>query len=95
MFFLPFLLAAASAFTGYSSYRSQQRAGKRAEQEQRASLQRQEQQVAAQEQRAKQEKERLQMEESDTIRGARRRGRRSLLSGDETGVTSGLRTTLG
>lgn len=50
---------------------------------------------AEQARRAQEEADRLQNIDAERIRSKRKRGRRALLSEDETGVPSGMRSTLG
>jgi len=94
---------AGSARDQYKANKEMKRANaaNEAAQNEQLSIVRQEQEAQAREvsQREKQlrdEQERLQREESDNQRTRRRRGRRSLLAGAETGVGSpSLRPTLG
>lgn len=94
-FLAPLIAAAASMFAGRRAAEVQGSRARRAQEDQRLNVERQDAAVKQQEARAAKEREQLQREESDKLRGMKRKGRRSLLSGDETGVQSGLRSTLG
>lgn len=77
--------AAGTAASVYSS-QQQQRGARKSRRIQQEQFNKQEALQKKQLQVAETEKQKLQVEESDAIRSARRRGRRSLISGSEQGV---------
>ena len=94
--FVPLVVAGASIFASKKMADNQSRQMRQAQDSQRSDMQRQQSALDAQNARALKEKEQLQKEESDRIRsGSRKKGRRALLTGDETGTNGVLRKTLG
>lgn len=83
---VPLIAAGVGAATSIHSTQQQTEAAKKQRHMQQAALQKQESVQRKQQAIAIDEKQRLQIEQSDEIRRSRRRGRRSLLAGEETGV---------
>jgi len=94
--FVPLALAGLSLFGAKKVSDRQERGIRRAQEAQNADMQRQQSAMDSQNALALREKEQLQREESDRIRSSfRKKGRRVLLTGDETGTNGAMRKTLG
>lgn len=93
---VPILAALITGGAAIHSSVQQRRTASKQRALQREALGRQEASQRRQEGIAREEKERLQREQSDELSRRRTKGRRSLLAGEETGVTlGGRRSTTG